>query len=319
MGWPVQTMAMAACLIVAQMVSAAEAPIRVVVWDEQQPSQKEAYDNFLGNCIADHLRAQPGFDVRSLSLNDAEQGLSQEILDFAEVMFWWGHQKQAAVKPEVGKAIVERVKVGRLTLVALHSAHWATPFIEAMNERARLDCQAEWAGVPADKLIVEEVPAQHYKAPARNARLTPTSDVQKFPDGRVAVRLHLPNCCFPGYRTDGKPSHLRVLDASHPLTAGLPATFSLPRTEMYDEPFHVPAPDQVLVEECWEPGEWFRSVMVWNLGKGRVVYIRPGHETFPIFKDEHMLRLIENAARFGRPAGEIRPPTQRRVAPAIRP
>ena len=59
MGWPVQTMAMAACLIVARMVSAAEAPIRVVVWDEQQPSQKEAYDNFLGNCIADHLEDSP--------------------------------------------------------------------------------------------------------------------------------------------------------------------------------------------------------------------------------------------------------------------
>jgi trehalose utilization protein len=73
---------------------------------------------------------------------------------------------------------------------------------------------------------------------------------------------------------------------------------------MYDEPFHVPAPDRVLVEECWEPGEWFRSVMVWNLGKGWVVYIRPVHETFPIFNDEHMLRLIENAARFGRSAGE---------------
>ena len=95
--------------------------------------------------------------------------------------------------------------------------------------------------------------------------------------------------------------HLRVLDASHPLTAGLPATFSLPRTEMYDEPFHVPAPDCVLVEDCWEPGEWFRSVMVWELGQGRVIYIRPGHETFPIFKDQHMLRLIENAARSGKP------------------
>jgi len=40
--------------------------------------------------------------------------------------------------------------------------------------------------------------------------------------------------------------------------------------------------------------------MVWELGRGRVVYIRPGHETFPIFKDQQMLRLIENAARFGR-------------------
>ena len=101
MGWQVRPMVLAACLIVARMATAAEAPIRVVVWDEQQPSQKEAYDNFLGNCIAAHLRAQPGFDVRSLSLNDAEQGLSQEILDFAEVMFWWGHQNITSAKSRI--------------------------------------------------------------------------------------------------------------------------------------------------------------------------------------------------------------------------
>ena len=34
-------------------------PIRVVVWDERQPSQKQAYGNFLGNRIADHLRSEP--------------------------------------------------------------------------------------------------------------------------------------------------------------------------------------------------------------------------------------------------------------------
>ncbi|MDA0818157.1 MAG: ThuA domain-containing protein [Planctomycetota bacterium] len=282
-------------------VEAAEGPIRVVVWDEQQPTQKEAYDNFLGNCIADHLQSLPGFEVRSLNIKDAELGLSTEILDFAEVMFWWGHVRQADVTPEVGKAIVERVKAGRLTLVALHSAHWSTPFIKAMNERAWLDLrERSWADLPATLLSVEEVPAEPYKAPNRDSRLTPATDVRKFPDGRVAVRLHLPNCCFPGYRSDGKPSQVRVLDESHPLTAGLPATFSLPRTEMYDEPFHVPAPDHVLVEECWEPGEWFRSVMLWELGQGQVVYIRPGHETFPVYKDAHMLRLIENAARFAK-------------------
>jgi len=296
----IKMLVLVAALLVAGGAAAAEAPIRVVVWDEQQPSQKEAYDNFLGNCIADHLRTKPEFEVRSLSIKDAQQGLSPEILDFAEVLFWWGHVRQADVKPEVGRAIVERVKAGRLTLVALHSAHWSTPFVEAMNERARLDLKRQCADLPAEKLTIEEVPAQLYKAPTRDTRLTPATDVQKFPDGRVAVRLHLPNCCFPGYRTDGKPSFLRVLDASHPLSAGLAATFSLPQTEMYDEPFHVPAPDQVVVEECWEPGEWFRSVMVWELGRGRVVYIRPGHETFPIFKNQQMLRLIENAARFGR-------------------
>jgi trehalose utilization protein len=31
------------------------------------------------------------------------------------------------------------------------------------------------------------------------------------------------------------------------------------QTEMYDEPFHVPEPDEVIFEERWASGEWFRS------------------------------------------------------------
>ena len=42
----------------------AAAPIRVVVWDERQPEQKQAYDNFLGNAIADALGGRPGIEVR---------------------------------------------------------------------------------------------------------------------------------------------------------------------------------------------------------------------------------------------------------------
>jgi len=33
----------------------------------------------------------------------------------------------------------------------------------------------------------------------------------------------------------------------------------------------------------------FRSVMVWNIGKGKVFYFRPGHETFAIFKEKPVL------------------------------
>jgi trehalose utilization protein len=88
------------------------------------------------------------------------------------------------------------------------------------------------------------------------------------------------------------------LKPDHPLAKNLPEKFSLPRTEMYDEPFHVPEPDETILHERWETGEAFRSVMLWNLGKGKVIYIRPGHETFPIYKDPSMLQLIENAVRF---------------------
>ena len=92
-----------------------------------------------GNAIADHLSKQPGITVRSMKLDDAEQGLSAEVLDFAEVLVWWGHVRQKEIKPEVARKIVERIERGQLSLVALHSAHWSTPFMEAMNQRTRLD------------------------------------------------------------------------------------------------------------------------------------------------------------------------------------
>ena len=43
-----------------------QGPIRVVVWDERQPRQQQAYDNFLGNEIAACLKSRGGLAVRSV-------------------------------------------------------------------------------------------------------------------------------------------------------------------------------------------------------------------------------------------------------------
>ena len=67
---------------------------------------------------------------------------------------------------------------------------------------------------------------------------------------------------------------------------------------MYDEPFHVPEPDAVVFEERWEAGERFRSGCLWKLGDGYVFYYRPGHETFPVYKQEAPLKVVTNAARW---------------------
>jgi len=57
-------------------------PIHVLAWDERQPRQSEAYDNFLGNEIATWLRASSkDFELRSVSLTDPEQGLSAGNLE----------------------------------------------------------------------------------------------------------------------------------------------------------------------------------------------------------------------------------------------
>ena len=77
-------------------------PVRVVVWDEQQPQQKQAYDNFLGNAIADHLKSKPGFTVRSVNLDDPEQGLSRRGA---------GRVRRAGLvgaRPEPGRAAGDR-------------------------------------------------------------------------------------------------------------------------------------------------------------------------------------------------------------------
>jgi trehalose utilization protein len=127
-----------------------------------------------------------------------------------------------------------------------------------------------------------------------DARLTPY--VETRADG-VHV-LTLPQCVFPAWRADGAPSHMTTLLPAHPIAAGLPARWDIPRTEMYGEPFHVPPPDEVVFEETWDRGERFRSGCVWTVGRGRVFYFRPGHETYPIFLQAEPVRVLENAVRW---------------------
>ena len=75
-------------------VSAVQADdvVRVLIWDEQQPEQKQAYgERFLGETIAEALRLRPGLQVSSVSLRDPQQGLSADRLDQTDVLVVWSH------------------------------------------------------------------------------------------------------------------------------------------------------------------------------------------------------------------------------------
>jgi trehalose utilization protein len=282
------------CLITAAR-GADPKPVRVLIWDEQQPQQKQAYgDKFLGETIAAHLGALPGLSVKTVNLESPEQGLDEATLDATDVIVWWGHIKNPAVTGVRAERVVARVKEGKLGLIALHSAHWAKPFVRLMQERAKADALLQ---VPA----AERATAQWeylnettiYQAPKREDPLTPSLE-------RVGQvwRLSLPVCVFPAYRPDGAPSHVTTLLPQHPIASGLPAKWEVAQTEMYDEPFHVPVPDAVVFEERWDKGEHFRSGCVWQVGKGRVFYFRPGHESYPVYQQAGPLRVIENAVRW---------------------
>lgn len=284
-------------LVTANLIAAAD--IRVVVWDEQQPRQKQAYENFLGNAIADHLKTQPGMKVRSVKQDDPNKGIGPDVLDHCDVLIWWGHVRQGQITPKDCKPIIDRIKAGKLSFMPLHSAHWSTPFMEAMNERTRMDAVKRY---PRNKrtpnVVFEYLPPTGRIPPARDSLVTPAFYALQRRGLVAKVRVDLPNCCFPAYRPDGKPSTMTTLLPEHPIAKGLPKTWVVKATEMYDEPFHVPKPDQVIFKENFAGGEWFRSGSVWNLGKGKVFYFRPGHETYPVFKEKLTLRVIENAVRW---------------------
>jgi len=290
--------ATASALVGCRTHSRAPRPIRVLMWDERQPAQKQAYPTGLGNQVAQHLRTLPGLAVQTALLDDPQQGLAN--LDSTDVLLWWGHVRHAEIEPKTAERIVQRVRSGQMGLIALHSAHWSRPFVEAMTQIARDRALAALSPDERARAVVVEsdLLPRPFMAPGYNERRSPSVLYRRPPQGPVEVKLVRPNCCFPAYRGDGKPSRIDVRLPAHPIARGLPASFEIAQTEMYDEPFHVPDPDEVILEEHWGPGEWFRSGAVWRIGNGRLFYFRPGHETFPVFTNPHVLRVLENAVRW---------------------
>lgn len=104
--------------------------------------------------------------------------------------------------------------------------------------------------------------------------------------------------CSLTWREAGERERLWVVAPSHPIAEGLGKYFELPQVEMYGERFDVPEPDQVVFISWFEGGEVFRSGCTWQRGNGRVFYFRPGHETFPIFHDVNVRRVLVNAVRW---------------------
>lgn len=278
--------------------AASAGPIRVLVWDEQQPAQQKVYTNFLGNHIAAHLRQNAALEVRSANLNEPNQGLSEALLDQTDVIIWWGHVRHDDVPQGIADAIVDRVKRGKLALIALHSAHWSAPFRTAMEARLVQDAVKTLPVRERSKAEPEFIQWRSRVVPSRIENPRFDTRYEKRTNGTWHVLLERPSCVFPNCCTPMQPSSLTTLLPEHPIARGVPRQFTLPETEMYDDPFHVPEPDEIIFREAWAGGETFRSGMLWRLGQGNVFYFRPGHETYHVYTEPMPLKILENASVF---------------------
>lgn len=110
------------------------------------------------------------------------------------------------------------------------------------------------------------------------------------------------------WREADEKERLWNLQPSHPILRGTGRFVELAQEEMYGERFDVPDPDELLMISWFQGGEVFRSLMTWRRGHGRVVYFRPGHETYPTYHNDDVRRIIANAAAYaaGSPAERFR-------------
>ena len=114
---------------------------------------------------------------------------------------------------------------------------------------------------------------------------------------KIFRKLMGTNCSLL-WREANEKELLWVVEPAHPVMEGIPPYFELPAEEMYGERFDVPTPDKLLMVSWFQGGEVFRSCATWQRGHGQVVYFRPGHEEYPTYRNEHVLRVIANSCRW---------------------
>jgi trehalose utilization protein len=112
---------------------------RVVVWSEGtanvDPESKKVYPQDINTAIAEGLKPleAQGWEIVKASLNDPDQGLSDERLNSTEVLIWWGHKKHGEVKDDLVAKIDRRVRDGKMGFIGTHSCHFAKPFKKLMG------------------------------------------------------------------------------------------------------------------------------------------------------------------------------------------
>ena len=144
--------------------------IKVTMWNEYLDSQKKkpgvmsVYPEGLHKTIADFLNRDKAISASCSIISDAEQGLSEQVLDDTDVLIWWGHVHHDEVEDKYVERVVERVQKG-MGIIFLHSAHKSKPFMRLMGTTGYLGWREAdeksrvWTAAPAHP-VAEGVPQQ---------------------------------------------------------------------------------------------------------------------------------------------------------------
>jgi trehalose utilization protein len=233
------------------MIMAGDNVIKVTVWNEYTDRQKKpdvasAYPDGLHNAIAAFLNRDGGIKAGVSIITDAEQGLSEQVLDNTDVLIWWGHHHHDDVEDVYVKRVIERVQRG-MGVIFLHSAHRSKPFMGLLGTNG-----------------------------------------------------------FLGWREANEKSRVWTAAPYHPIAEGIPQQFLLEHEEMYSEPFGIPEPEATVFISWFEGGNVFRSGVTFRRDYGKIFYFQPGHETFPVYHNPVVQRVIVNAVKWAKPVVKVK-------------
>lgn len=113
-------------------------------------------------------------------------------------------------------------------------------------------------------------------------------------------------CSWREYVADGTTVEVIVKEPNHPICKGV-KNFTIP-IERYGEPFAVPTPESVPLDGLYTrpdgKTESGRMGLCWTIGKGRVFYFTPGHETYPDYFRPEVRQIFLNAVPWAAPTKE---------------
>ena len=128
--------------------------IHVTVWNEYQHEKCEEdiakiYPEGIHGAIAAFLGKEEDMEVRTATLDMPEHGLTDEVLDWTDVLLWWGHMAHEKVSEEVAMKVRDHILRG-MGFLALHSAHNSKPFRYTLGTSGALS----WSGVDRERVWV---------------------------------------------------------------------------------------------------------------------------------------------------------------------
>ncbi len=149
--------------------------IRVTFWNEFRHEKRnetvaKLYPGGIHAVVCGFLNEEADIEATYVSLDDPEQGLTDELLENTDVLIWWGHLAHGEVKDELVEKIAYRVMAKGMGFIPLHSGHKSKPFQRIVGSTGNLswgDNQKEiiWnvnpahpitAGIPDHFLIESE-------------------------------------------------------------------------------------------------------------------------------------------------------------------